>query len=141
MTGEAWRQYLQTYVALRRAIGFAMRPEAHLLQDFVDHLERRGHDAPVAQVAVEWATASAGQHAHRLSIVRGFLTMVRAAEPDPSPCNAAGCAAGPPLSPGPPRGRARTPLQPTRTATFKHATGRPDGLIFLRHSGLVLVRP
>ena len=82
MTGEAWRQYLQTYVALRRAIGFAMRPEAHLLQDFVDHLERRGHDAPVAQVAVEWATASAGQHAHRLSIVRGFLTMVRAAEPD-----------------------------------------------------------
>ena len=26
--------------------------------------------------------ASAGQHAHRLSIVRGFLTMVRAAEPD-----------------------------------------------------------
>ncbi len=61
--------------------------------------------------------------------------------PDPSPCNAAGCAAGPPLRPGPPRGRARTPLQPTRTATFKHATGRPDGLIFLRHSGLVLVRP
>ena len=61
--------------------------------------------------------------------------------PDPSPCNAAGCAAGPPLRPGPPRGRAQTPLQPTRTATFKHATGRPDGLIFLRHSGLVLVRP
>ena len=82
MTGEAWRQHLQTYVALRRAIGFSMRPEAHLLQDFVDHLERCGQDAPVAQVAVEWATASAGQHAHRLSIVRGFLTMVRAAEPD-----------------------------------------------------------
>ena len=82
MTGEAWRQHLQTYVALRRAIGFSMRPEAHLLQDFVDHLERCGQDAQVAQVAVEWATASAGQHAHRLSIVRGFLTMVRAAEPD-----------------------------------------------------------
>ena len=49
---------------------------------------------------------------------------------------------GPPLRPGPPRGRdPQTPLQPTRTATFKHATGRPDGLIFLRHSGLVLVRP
>ena len=36
----------------------------------------------------------------------------------------------PPLRPGPPRGRAQTPLQPTRTATFKHATGRPD-LIWL----------
>ena len=83
MTGEAWRQHLQTYLALRRAIGFTMQREAHLLQDFVEHLERRGDDAPVAQVAVEWASASTeSQHARRLSIVRGFLTMVRAAEPD-----------------------------------------------------------
>ena len=66
MTGEAWRRYLQTYVALRRAVGFAMRPEAHLLQDFVEHLERRGHDVPVAQVAVEWASASTeSQHVRR----------------------------------------------------------------------------
>ena len=83
MTGEAWRQHLQSYVALRRAIGFTMQREARFLQDFVEHLERHGHDAPVAQVAVEWATASTeSQHARRLSIVRGFLTMVRAAEPD-----------------------------------------------------------
>ena len=32
MTGEAWRQYLQTYVALRRAIGFTMQREVRLLQ-------------------------------------------------------------------------------------------------------------
>ena len=83
MTGEAWRQHLQTYLALRRAIGFTMQREARLLQDFVEHLERRGDDAPVAQVAVEWASASTeSQHARRLSIARGFLTMVRAAEPD-----------------------------------------------------------
>ena len=83
MTGEAWRQYLQTYVALRRATGFSMQREERLLHDFVEHLERRGHDAPVAPVAVEWASASTeSQHAGRLSIVRGFLTMVRAAEPD-----------------------------------------------------------
>ena len=82
MTGEAWRRHLETYVALRRAIGFAMRREARLLQDFVEHLERRGPDDPVSQVAVEWASASAeSQHARRLSIARGFLTMVRAAEP------------------------------------------------------------
>ena len=83
MTGEAWRQHLQTYLALRRAIGFTMQREARLLQDFVEHLERRGDDARVAQVAVEWASASTeSQHARRLSIARGFLTMVRAAEPD-----------------------------------------------------------
>ena len=83
MTGEAWRQYLQTYVALRRATGFSMQREERLLQDFVEHLERRGHDVPVAPVAVEWASASTeSQHVGRLSIVRGFLTMVRAAEPD-----------------------------------------------------------
>ena len=83
MTGEAWRQYVQAYVELRRATGFSMQREESLLQDFVAHLERRGHDAPVAQVAVEWASASTeSQHVGRLSIVRGFLTMVRAAEPD-----------------------------------------------------------
>ena len=42
-------------VALRRAIGFAMQREARLLQDFVEHLERCGDDAPVVQIAVEWA--------------------------------------------------------------------------------------
>ena len=47
MTGEAWRRHLETYVALRRAVGFAMRREARVLQDFVEHLERRGPDAPV----------------------------------------------------------------------------------------------
>ncbi len=78
---------------------------------------------------------------YRLAHSKPLAKTLPPRRPDPSPCNAAGCAAGPPLSPGPPRGRARTPLQPTRTATFKHATGRPDGLIFLRHSGLVLVRP
>ena len=82
MTGGAWRRHLETYLSLRRAIGFAMRREGPLLQDFVDHLERRGDDAPVSQVAVEWASAGAESwHAPRLSIVRGFLTMVSAAEP------------------------------------------------------------
>ena len=52
MTGEAWRRHLETYVALRRAIGFAMQREACLLQDFVEHLERRDPDAPASQVAV-----------------------------------------------------------------------------------------
>ena len=83
MTGEAWRQHLQTYVALRRATGFTMRREARLLQDLVERLQRCDPDARAAQVAVEWAAASTeSQQARRLSIARGFLAMVRAAEPD-----------------------------------------------------------
>ena len=73
-----------------------------------------------------------------IAIPRGARSLYSMLESSVHPVR---CAAGPPLRPGPPRGRAQTPLQPTRTATFKHATGRPDGLIFLRHSGLVLVRP
>ena len=82
MTGEAWREHLRAYVELRRALGYTIRPDERLLHDFVDHLERRADDVPAAEVAVEWATATAeSQHARRLSIVRGFLTMVRAADP------------------------------------------------------------
>ena len=111
MTGEVWRQQLHAYLALRRALGFAMRPQARLLPDFVTYLERQGDRTSVAQIAVEWATAAPGaNHARRLrvtrhiecfyhlkdkglpcfglwnfglrlSIVRGFLTMARAADP------------------------------------------------------------
>ena len=82
MTGAAWRQQLEAYLALRRALGFAMRPEARLLHDFVTSLEQQGDGNSVAQAAGAWATATAGiNHARRLSIVRGFLTMARAADP------------------------------------------------------------
>ena len=68
MTGEVWRQQLHAYLALRRALGFAMRPEARLLQDFVTYLERQGDRTSVAQIAVEWATATPGaNHARRFT--------------------------------------------------------------------------
>ncbi len=82
MTGEVWHQQLESYLALRRALGFTMRPEERLLRDFVTHLDQRSDAASVAQVAVEWSMATAGvSHARRLSIVRGFLTMARATDP------------------------------------------------------------
>lgn len=81
MTGEGWHQQLESYLALRRALGFTMRPEERLLRDFVTHLDQRC-DATEAQVAVEWSMATAGvNHARRLSIVRGFLTVARATDP------------------------------------------------------------
>jgi integrase/recombinase XerD len=81
MTSEVHQQ-LESYLALRRALGFTMRPEERLLRDFVTHLDRRSDATSVAQVAIEWSMATAGvSHARRLSIVRGFLTMARATDP------------------------------------------------------------
>lgn len=87
MTAATWHQQLDSYLALRRALGFAMRPEERLLRDFVAQLERRAPDThSVAQVAVEWATTRAvrggsGSHARRLSVVRMFLATARATDP------------------------------------------------------------
>jgi integrase len=82
MTGERWHQHLESYLALRRALGFTMRPEERLLRDFVRHLDQWRAATSVAQVAVDWSMATAGvSHARRLTIVRGFLTMARATDP------------------------------------------------------------
>lgn len=76
---------LDAYLALRRALGFAMCPDERLLRDFIAFLDRRGVDGPVrAQAALEWATAVScgpGYQARRLTIARGFLTYVRAVDP------------------------------------------------------------
>lgn len=82
MTGQPWRQSLDAYLALRRAVGFAMRPEERVLRDFVAHLERQAPEPDVvAQAAVTWATSTSGHnHAHRLSVVRGFLAAMHAAD-------------------------------------------------------------
>jgi integrase/recombinase XerD len=80
------RNRLECYVGLRRAVGFPMRAEERLLQDFVTFVERHGADEAVrSSLAVDWA-CRCGQcgptgQARRLSVVRGFLTYVRAAVP------------------------------------------------------------
>jgi integrase len=65
-----------------------MRATTSRLNDFVEFIEEKGHSGPItAQLAVEWscATAStcgaAGQ-AQRLSMVRCFLSHLRAAVPE-----------------------------------------------------------
>ena len=79
------RERLDRYVAVRKAVGFPMRVEKRLLLDFVTFVEGRGMDGALrAQLAVDWACNSqywASAHARRLSVVRGFLTHVRASVP------------------------------------------------------------
>jgi len=73
------------YIALRQAFGFQGRPSDRLLLDFVAFAESRGQPcAASAQLAVDWACHPGGtsrNRARRLSVVRGFLTHVRASQP------------------------------------------------------------
>jgi len=85
MTAGELHDRLDSYLALRRALGFVMRPDERLLRDFITFLDQRGLDGPVrAHAALEWATAvrcGLGHQAHRLTVARGFLTYLRAMDP------------------------------------------------------------
>ena len=110
MTGMAWRQYFQTYVALRRAIGFTMQREAPLLQDFV---------APTLQLPV--------RHLHG---VRSRPRLLHAALPGgrSSPVGA-GC-------PGPTPAQSRGPSRPSRPPTRLSRPPSRDGSVFHRNGGI-----
>jgi len=85
MTARELRDRLDSYLALRRALGFAMRSDERLLRSFIAFLEERDLDGPLrAQAALEWATGircGPGHQAHRLTVARGFLTHPRALDP------------------------------------------------------------
>jgi len=78
-------QRLDDYLALRRALGFKLEREGHLLPDFVDHLQRHGAPAITAQLALDWAKQPLDGHpawwAQRLTLVRGFAEHLYALDP------------------------------------------------------------
>lgn len=77
------RDWLERYLAVRRAVGFTMHVQAPQLRNFVTFVGRHGPDGTLrAQLAVDWA-CNDGKHApsgqtQRLSIVRQFLVYLRA---------------------------------------------------------------
>lgn len=83
MTAASWHAHLEAYVALRRAVGFAARPDVGVLRDFVAMLDQDPITGPTAAGTVAWAqrTGGAGTHARRLSLARQFLTYVQAFDP------------------------------------------------------------
>lgn len=81
MTSADLQNHLERYLELRRALGFGMRAEGRLLQDFVTFLQGRTSAEPlIAQAAVDWACSRGGANwqAKRLSIARCFLVHLRA---------------------------------------------------------------
>ena len=80
------RSRAQRYIALRHALGYRPQPTERLVLDFIAFVETHGATDPVtAQIAMDWACGpdceSHRNRAARLSVVRGFLAHVRAAEP------------------------------------------------------------
>lgn len=79
---------LGAYLAIRQAMGYAMRAERTLLPDFVRFLIDRGQLNPIrAQAALDWASSSAEQRgasgtATRLIMARRFLLHLRASYPE-----------------------------------------------------------
>lgn len=70
------RESVLGYLELRRALGFRLKKDEHLLLDFAGFMERRHAVHITAKLAVEWArrpaSTSANYHAGRLRAVRSF---------------------------------------------------------------------
>ncbi|HKE86481.1 MAG TPA: tyrosine-type recombinase/integrase [Vicinamibacterales bacterium] len=84
MSRILWQERCAEYVALRRALGFTMRPDERLLREFVDFVERQPESAAMAHLTVTWATRTGGPgtQGRRLSIARQFLVYVQAFDTD-----------------------------------------------------------
>ena len=86
MRTDALLLRVECYVAVRKALGYAVRSEEKLLKDFVQFLELNGASSPIrAQTAIEWACAPApgrgpSGEASRLKVVRCFLSHLQAFE-------------------------------------------------------------
>ena len=62
MTSADIQNHLDRYLELRRSLGFAMRLEGRLLQDFLTFLQGRtlGEPLIIAQAAIDWACSRGG---------------------------------------------------------------------------------
>jgi site-specific recombinase XerD len=84
MSGITIRQRVEDYLAMRRALGFALVQDGRLLLDFADRLDQDGQDTVTVPAALAWAAtsqASANQQARRLGSVRVFARHLHALDP------------------------------------------------------------
>ena len=74
---------VDTYLAVRRTMGFQLNTIEHLLRSFARFAAERGHTYVVAQTAIEWATLapSNAQRHTRLMSVRQFACFMHAENP------------------------------------------------------------
>jgi integrase len=79
------RSRATAYLALRRGLGYKLTGEGRLLLDFVAHAENTGVTGITTDLAVTWASDTAGSSqaylARRLRVVRSFARHLQAFEP------------------------------------------------------------
>lgn len=81
-----FRQHVDDYVQLRRALGFKLDEHARLLRKFAVHLEVSGAEFVTIETALAWATelivpAGSVVPATRLLVVRGFARYMAGIDP------------------------------------------------------------
>jgi integrase len=76
---------VDSYLALRRGLGFTLQDHRRVLPDFVDYLDRHGAEHISTELALAWATrpenVSPVWWRQRLSMVRGFAQYLRTIDP------------------------------------------------------------
>jgi integrase len=77
------RKAVESYVAVRRAVGFAFKSEGSQLKSFASYLDARGETYLHAPIAIEWAgqAQSLYTRARRLGIVIRFARYIHAEDP------------------------------------------------------------
>jgi hypothetical protein len=77
--------HVDEYLRLRRALGFKLKEEGRLLEQFVAYLEAAGANTVSSELAICWARLPCGVHpnlwAKRLSIARGFAGYLQTIDP------------------------------------------------------------
>jgi integrase/recombinase XerD len=76
-------QAVESYLALRRAVGFALRSSGFQLKSFAAFAEARGHHYVSSDIAIEWAglAGKVSQRAHRLGTIIRFARYLHAEDP------------------------------------------------------------
>jgi integrase/recombinase XerD len=76
-------EHVESYLALRRAVGYRLREDGRLLPSFATYLAERHEAVVTSDLALSWAamSTSRGQAARRLAAVRQFALYMTAFEP------------------------------------------------------------
>ena len=79
------RTTLENYLRIRRQLGYQLKLDGQLLEDFVDFLERASVERITTDLALKWAQLPADARPHRwrqrLGIVRGFARYLATIDP------------------------------------------------------------
>ena len=79
------REALADYLRIRRRLGFKLKADQRLLEDFVGFLEQAGAELITTELAVMWAKLPVDARPHRwrqrLGIVRGFARYLATIDP------------------------------------------------------------